>query len=79
MTPALFGEACKAVWGERWRHLAAAALDVSERTVRRWAAGEQAIPASATARLLAVVSRHVVHLSMVQSRLQRLQHKAALN
>lgn len=44
MTPALLTRVGEALYGSRWQSDLAAALDVSDRTVRRWNAGTQAIP-----------------------------------
>ncbi len=34
----------EALWGEEWRPLLAAALNVNPRRVRAWAAGEEPVP-----------------------------------
>ncbi len=44
MTPALLREAGEAMYGSRWQSDMARDLGVSDRTVRRWVAGEFAIP-----------------------------------
>lgn len=44
MTPRLFADAAGALYGLRWQSEIARDLDVSDRTVRRWYAGDQPIP-----------------------------------
>lgn len=44
MRPATFRAAGKALYGSRWQTDLAAALDVADRTVRRWDSGEHPIP-----------------------------------
>lgn len=47
MTADLLRRAGEALWGSRWQTAMAEALDVSERTVRRWASGEYPVPPGA--------------------------------
>ena len=45
MTPAVFYAACIVLWGSsQWRAEARIALKVSERTFRRWLAGDELVP-----------------------------------
>ena len=44
MTPARFSQIGELLYGPSWRAALAAALNVGERTVRRWAAGDHRIP-----------------------------------
>lgn len=44
MTPALLREAGEVLYGPRWQSELARALGVTDRTVRRWDAGEFSIP-----------------------------------
>lgn len=37
-------KACRILFGDQWQRSAAAALNVSERTMRYWAAGERDVP-----------------------------------
>ena len=48
----LFTDTAESLWGLRWRLALAESLGVSERTVRRWAAGEFPIPPGIYAELL---------------------------
>ena len=42
--PSLLAECGELLFGQKWRVELAEALDVSERTVRRWAAGTSPVP-----------------------------------
>jgi hypothetical protein len=44
MTPTHLEQIGRALYGERWQSPLARDLDVSDRTVRRWMAGEWPIP-----------------------------------
>ena len=44
MTPTLLHDAGQALYGPRWQSDLARALGVSDRTVRRWAAGKMQAP-----------------------------------
>jgi len=44
MTPDLLKAAGKALYGPRWQTALAADLEVADRTVQRWAAGDSPIP-----------------------------------
>jgi len=44
MTPTRFSQIGELLHGPSWRGAIAAALNVAERTVRRWAAGDHQIP-----------------------------------
>lgn len=44
MTPALLRECGKALYGQQWQSALARDLQVADRTVRRWAAGEFGMP-----------------------------------
>lgn len=51
LSPGLLGALGRALYGDHWRLPLASALDVSERTVRRWGAGEFLIPAGIAEKL----------------------------
>jgi hypothetical protein len=51
----LFVRAGRALYGDRWQTQLAQALGVADRTVRRWAAGEQAVPDGAAADIYTLV------------------------
>ena len=44
MTPSRFSQIGELLYGPSWRGALAVALDVAERTVRRWAGGDHQIP-----------------------------------
>jgi hypothetical protein len=44
MSPETLAAAGEALFGERWQSALARELDVADRTVRRWAAGDSPIP-----------------------------------
>lgn len=45
----------EALYGSRWQHELAAALDVNERTVRRWVSGATPVPAFLASALFRLV------------------------
>lgn len=51
MNPAHLAQAGAALYGPRWQTDLARALDVSDRTVRRWVAGSDPLPAGVAADL----------------------------
>jgi len=55
MTPDDLATAGRALYGDRWQTSLARDLHVSDRTMRRWLAGEFAIPAAVAAELRAVL------------------------
>lgn len=54
MTVAEFRALGALLWGSQWQSAMARALGVDPRTVRRWAAGDRAIPGPAIAALRAL-------------------------
>lgn len=54
MTTAEFRALGTLLWGAQWQSAMARALGVNARTVRRWAAGDRAIPGPAIAALKAL-------------------------
>lgn len=71
MSPTLLHEAGTALYGERWRQPLASALSVSERTVRRWAAGEWPVPAKVWGELRTLLTEHGKALASVRRKLPR--------
>jgi hypothetical protein len=59
MTPALFRHAGEALFASRWQSEMARALGVSDRTVRRWAAGA-AVPAGARGKLTVLLAERKI-------------------
>lgn len=54
MTVADFRALGASLWGSQWQTAMSKALGVNPRTVRRWAAGDRAIPGPAIAALRAL-------------------------
>lgn len=67
----LFREAGEALYGPRWYTDLARALDVSERTVRRWDAGTFEIPAGAWRDLRALIRERGAALAAVRRKIPR--------
>lgn len=71
MTPVLLREAGEALYGPRWQSELARALGVSDRTVRRWAAGSFAVPAGVWTTIGDMLRERGVALASVRRRLKR--------
>lgn len=71
MTPALFVEAARALYGSAWRVPLAEDLGVNERTIRRWAAGEFPIPAGVEAELVRLIKLRRLDIKQLLERLDR--------
>lgn len=71
MTTDLLHEAGAALYGPRWRLDLANALHVSERTVRRWAAGEWPVPANVWGELRTLLQARGLELASVRRKLPR--------
>lgn len=69
MTPALFSKVGEALYGPSWRAALAKALDVAERTVRRWEHGEAAIPDGLRADLANLCRQHSAALAKIADQL----------
>ena len=55
MTPALLREAGEALYGPHWQSELARYLDVSDRTMRRWASARWPVPATIVPELRALL------------------------
>lgn len=72
MSPALLREAGEALYGaSSWQSEIARALKVSDRTVRRWVAGEFSIPEGISADLRAILKARGAALAAVRRKLPR--------
>jgi hypothetical protein len=71
MTPALLREAGEALYGPLWQSELARALGVADRTVRRWIAGERALPPSLAQPLRALLTDHGKAIATVRRKLPR--------
>lgn len=67
---ALLSECGEALYGSRWQTDLARDLGVSDRTVRRWAAGTQEMPQSAHADLLRLTQERASLLDTLAGRLR---------
>lgn len=64
-------EAGEALYGPRWQSDLARALNVSDRTVRRWGAGQNEIPAGVWAELRTLLKTRGMALAAVRRKLPR--------
>jgi len=69
MSPELLREAGQALYGPRWTTDLARALDVADRTVRRWQAGHAPIPAGLEDELRALLKARGFALAAVRRKL----------
>lgn len=56
MTPEFLGRCGKALFGTSWQSELSRALNVSDRTVRRWAAGTSPVPESVAEEIAKLLS-----------------------
>jgi hypothetical protein len=71
MTPQLLREAGEALYGPRWQSELARELNVTDRTMRRWAAGEFSIPEAVSAELRDILKAKGAALARVRRKLRR--------
>lgn len=71
MTPDLLREAGEALFGPRWQSDLARDLDVSDRTVRRWASGAWPIPKTLGEELHELLKARVASLEIIRPKLTR--------
>lgn len=71
MSADLLREVGEALYGTRWYTDLARALDVSERTVRRWSSGSHAVPDGLWADLREAVQQRRAELGDLSKRLPR--------
>lgn len=62
MTPDLLAAAGAALYGPRWQSEIARDLDVSDRTVRRWVAGDQPVPPGVAVDLLRLLTERAADI-----------------
>lgn len=58
-----------ALYGPRWQTDLARALGVADRSMRRWVAGQNAVPEGLRPKLLALVAERIDELTRVQAAL----------
>lgn len=71
MPAPLFQQVGEALWGPRWQSEMARELDVADRTVRRWVAGEMDPPNGVYGDLLRLVGKRAAVLEALVEPLKR--------
>lgn len=71
MTPDLLREVGEALYGERWQSDLARDLNVADRTVRRWAAGDFDMPEALGKELRDLCQKRATALDAVRRKLPR--------
>jgi hypothetical protein len=71
VSPLLLREAGEALYGPRWQSDLARDLNVTDRTVRRWIAGDVPIPHSLWTELRALLKARGLALAAVRRKLPR--------
>lgn len=71
MTPTLLREAGEAIFGPRWQSELARELNVTDRTMRRWVAGEFSIPQAVSAELRGILKAKGAAMAAVRRKLPR--------
>lgn len=69
MTPHNLEQAGAVLFGPRWQTDLARALGVSDRTMRRWANGQNAVPDGLRAEILALFDERVEEIAKVKAAL----------
>lgn len=60
----------KALYGDRWQRELAIALGVADRTVRRWIAGDNSIPAGVYGDLQQIIRQRITTLQSLQQAME---------
>lgn len=69
-TPETFAKVGEALYGPSWRNALAGALEVAERTVRRWEHGESAIPEGIWRDLASLCRKHSAALAKLADQIE---------
>lgn len=77
MSPAELARVGEALYGARWQTEMATALAVSDRSVRRWAAGDIEPPPYVARTLAEIVAGRIARLQQTERQLAKLVAKAA--
>src|SRR5487761_1790015 len=64
MTPAELAKIGRALYGERWQTPLARMLSIADRSVRRWLAGESAVPAGVADEIEELLARDRAHQAL---------------
>jgi len=70
MTPETLREAGEALYGALWQSALARDLGINERTMRRWVAGDNAIPESIRSEILGMVRQRAATLNRIAMSLE---------
>ena len=70
MSPDLLRDAGEALYGDQWQAALARDLEVSDRTMRRWAAGDFSIPPTLAAELRDILRERGLTLAAVRRKLR---------
>ena len=62
MTPALLSQAGQALYGPRWQSELGRDLDIDDRTMRRWVAGDSPVPSGVTVDLLRLLTQRAADI-----------------
>ena len=71
MTPELLLASGVALYGERWQSELSRDLDVTDRTIRRWLAGDQPVPSGVAVDLLRLVTERASDIDELIPMLKR--------
>jgi len=71
MTTNLLTQCGEALYGTRWRTDLAAALDVDERTVRRWVSGDTPVPRGVYTDLMRIMQERALDLDKLTDECKR--------
>jgi hypothetical protein len=71
MTPDLLREAGEALFGPQWQTALSRDLEVNDRTIRRWANGQNPVPDGLAADLRALLKARGFALAAVRRKLRR--------
>ena len=69
MTPELLTECGRTLYGQQWQSALARDLGVSDRTIRRWVAGQFPVPVGVRADLVTMLKERGVMLDALAERL----------
>lgn len=71
MTPALLSQAGEALYGPRWQSELARDLDIDDRTMRRWVAGDSSVPSGVAVDLLRLLTERASDIDDLIPKIKR--------